>query len=414
MVQDVLESVGAGLDPRAVGGAAGAGARPDRRSPARSRIVLERHLEVAQPGDQACRPRAARAGRSDTRCRGRSRPAAAGRARRSGAARRRQSGQPREASDREHAVRRPCRASWTLGPPESQALSRRLAPGARLRRSGVVELAGDRAQDEAGRLGALAAELLALVLLERPHQVAEASGRASASARGRPPRTPPPAGDRRPGVVHRVALGRDPLRGTRPGRPRPPVRCWPSSAASHRAAAGPAAPACGGSCATGRRRRRARVAAAGIRLSRAARRDRQSDSRTLMWISSHQRPSRQIASRERPSSDEAALLVGADGPLVELEHGQRDPMQPERPEGVVEHQLGRLGAVARAPRVLLADRDVEERRAVVAVELAERAACRSAGPSSRIVDRHRQRIRAQRPAPGRSARSRRVASGASW
>ena len=66
-------------------------------------------------------------------------------------------------------------------------------------------------------------------------------------------------------------------------------------------------------------------------------------------------------------------------------------MEPERPERVVEHQLRRLGAVAVAPRVRLADRDVVERRAVLAVELAE-----GAGPDQAVgrllVDGHRQRV----------------------
>ena len=70
--------------------------------------------------------------------------------------------------------------------------------------------------------------------------------------------------------------------------------------------------------------------------------------------------------------------------------------RPERPERVVHHQLGRLRAVALAPRIGLADRDVEQGRAVVAVELAERA-----GPDEPVavalVDGHRQRIRPDDP-----------------
>ncbi len=65
---------------------------------------------------------------------------------------------------------------------------------------------------------------------------------------------------------------------------------------------------------------------------------RHSDSRTLIASSSHQRPSRQIDSRERPSITKPTARVGADRPLVELEHGQGDPVEPERPEGVVDHQ----------------------------------------------------------------------------
>jgi hypothetical protein len=42
-------------------------------------------------------------------------------------------------------------------------------------------------------------------------------------------------------------------------------------------------------------------------------------------------------------------------------------------ERVGEHEPGRVGAVAVTPAVLLADRDVVQRGAVVAVELAERA-----------------------------------------
>src|SRR5574340_396766 len=69
---------------------------------------------------------------------------------------------------------------------------------------------------------------------------------------------------------------------------------------------------------------------------------------------------------------EAGLLVGPDGPLVEGEHAQPHAMQPERLEGVREHQLDRLRAQAMAPRVGLADRDVEERGAVVGVQSGER------------------------------------------
>ena len=94
----------------------------------------------------------------------------------------------------------------------------------------------------------------------------------------------------------------------------------------------------------------------------------------------------------RPAlDDEAAALVGPDRPLVELEDVERDAVQPERPERVVEHQLGRFGAVALAPRIGLADGDVIERRTVLAVELAE-----GAGPDQAVgrllVDGHRQRL----------------------
>ena len=86
---------------------------------------------------------------------------------------------------------------------------------------------------------------------------------------------------------------------------------------------------------------------------------------------------------------EAHPLVGPDRALVEREHRQGDPVQAERAEGVVDHQRGRLGAVAVAPGVVLADRDVEQRRAVVRVELAERA--RADEPARRPhVDAHRE------------------------
>ena len=66
-------------------------------------------------------------------------------------------------------------------------------------------------------------------------------------------------------------------------------------------------------------------------------------------------------------------------------------MEPQGPEGVVDHQLGRLGAIALAPGVRFADGDVVERRPVVPVELAERA-----GPDQPVgrplVDGHRQRV----------------------
>src|SRR3954470_22848639 len=74
--------------------------------------------------------------------------------------------------------------------------------------SGVVELAVDRAEDEPCRLGALAAELLALVLLEGLHQVAEVlvhRGRSDEVARGEGRVEPC---DRGPRVVHAVAFGR--------------------------------------------------------------------------------------------------------------------------------------------------------------------------------------------------------------
>ena len=72
--------------------------------------------------------------------------------------------------------------------------------------------------------------------------------------------------------------------------------------------------------------------------------------------------------------------------------------RPSELERVVHHQPRRLAAVAVAPGVALADRDVEQGRAVVAVELAERARAdepvgladvdahrEESGPSARIV-----------------------------
>ena len=84
---------------------------------------------------------------------------------------------------------------------------------------------------------------------------------------------------------------------------------------------------------------------------------------------------------------------------------------PSVAERVVEHQLGRLGAVAVAPGVLLADRDVVQRRAVVAVELAERArADQPVGRRARGWPSPATRCR--RPARRRTARSRPARIGA--
>ena len=214
-----------------------------------------------------------------------------------------------------------------------------------------------------------------------------------------------------PGVVHRVALRHDQVADIPPGRvgsrarrssreppDRPPDADRPSAVARMRPS----------------RRRPPRPPRAGSPRSAsssisAARSRRQSDSSTLIASSSHQRPSRKIDSRDAPLDDEAAALVGPDRPLVELEDEQRDAVQPERPERVLEHQPRRLGAVALAPGVLLADRDVVQRRAVVPVELAERAgadeAIRARGrgwPSPARPDR--------RPVRRRTARSPRRAS----
>ena len=65
---------------------------------------------------------------------------------------------------------------------------------------------------------------------------------------------------------------------------------------------------------------------------------------------------------------------------------------------MVEHQPGRLGAIAVAPGILLADRDVVQGRTVVAVELGQRA-----GPDEpiRLANMHRQRKRLRTKRPGR-------------
>src|SRR5947207_3224123 len=103
----------------------------------------------------------------------------------------------------------------------------------------------------------------------------------------------------------------------------------------------------------------------------------------------------------RPTLDrEADLQVGLDRPLVELEHRQRDAVEPEDLEGMLEHELRRLGAVTVAPRVLLAERDVVQGGAVVAVELAERTAADQAPrllPRGPEVDRQREGVRADDP-----------------
>ena len=141
-----------------------------------------------------------------------------------------------------------------------------------------------------------------------------------------------------------------------------------------------------------------------------ASRARQSASRMLIETSSHHRPSRRIASRGAALGHESAWRVGADRPLVELEDRQGDPVQPERPERVVDHQPGRLGPVAVAPGIRLADRDVVQGRPVVAVELAEGA---GADQAVRCPGRGWPwpANRARSPGRGRTGRSRRPASG---
>src|SRR5262245_20662809 len=150
--------------------------------------------------------------------------------------------------------------------------------------SGVVQLAVDRPEDESGRLGALPTEFLALVLLERDHEIGEVlveSGGPDEVARGKCRIEPY---DGLPGVVDSVALGvhqrpeigpRSRRRGTgRTHRRRPRVGSRPSD-----------------------RRPPPTPAAATSGVWRAS----QSAWRMLIVTSSHHRPSRQIASRARPS-----------------------------------------------------------------------------------------------------------------
>ena len=168
--------------------------------------------------------------------------------------------------------------------------------------SGVVQLAGDRAQDEPRGLGRLAAELLALVLLQRQRRGRRASRRASASAAGPRRRTRPRGRPRRAAR----SRPRDPSPPCAPGTPPAPRRrrgrCWarrlPAGVLDRDALAGRGA---GRGC----RRCGGRAGSGGTRPSATARscqRElRHSGSSTLMCSSSHQRPSRQIASRARPS-----------------------------------------------------------------------------------------------------------------
>src|SRR5690242_14972448 len=99
---------------------------------------------------------------------------------------------------------------WTLGLPESQVAAT----------SGLIELAIDRAEDEPGGLGTLPAEVLALVLLERQHQVGEVlvhrrrPQEVTGGERG------VQSGDDAPRVVYHVALGADQLADVAPRRVR--------------------------------------------------------------------------------------------------------------------------------------------------------------------------------------------------
>src|ERR1019366_789317 len=97
-----------------------------------------------------------------------------------------------------------------------------------------------------------------------------------------------------------------------------------------------------------------------------------------------------------PLDHEAGASVRSDRPLVEGEHAQPDPVEPEALEGMLDHQPGGLPPEALAPGVLLTDGDVEQGGSVLAVELAE-----GAGPEQSIgrplVDRHGQRIGTKDP-----------------
>ena len=192
----------------------------------------------------------------------------------------RQPGEPREAADGEQVV-------VHVGHREPSTY-----PRVKRELSGVVQLAADGPQDEARGLRRLAAELLAVVLLQGQREVARASPRAPASSRARPRRTPRRA--RRPPVARSRPRGPAPpsAPGRLPARRRPPGPCSATSAAPR---AGP----------LGHLASRPRPAPVRRRPSAAARSCqrvlRHSGSRTLMCSSSHHRPSRQIASRARPS-----------------------------------------------------------------------------------------------------------------
>ena len=170
-------------------------------------------------------------------------------------------------------------------------------------------------------------------------------GRGTGCAAARPPRRRPPAARRRRAVVHRMALLGD-------------DRAHSARACS---AAGPDAgghPAVVDSWSSTRR--------AWSPRARATRRPaRPSGSRP----STGRRARSPRAAGPRPGSRPSR---SPDRPLVEGEDGQADAVQPEALEGVPEHQLGRLGAHALAPRVALADGDVEQHGAVVGVEGGER------------------------------------------
>ena len=88
---------------------------------------------------------------------------------------------------------------------------------------------------------------------------------------------------------------------------------------------------------------------------------------------------------------------------VVREDRQANAVQAQPLEGMLEHQLGRLGAQAATPGVALADRDVEQHRAVVAVERAERREA-DQPPIGQLDDASRRARRAPACAAGRSAR----------
>ena len=311
-VQDALEPERPGLDPRRGAPAGAAAARPGRPS---EQVAdrLERDLQVAHPDDRARRlellapvravvrplvdPRRPQQvqlvvvpQRSDAQARQPGEPSDGQQVVHS--RHRGPSGYPRvkglvarlrRLSSSRSMARRMNRAASALLPPSFWSSScSSAAPG----RRGTVQRrpsARGRRRERRVEPRATAARALSTVW-----PFAAISSRTS--ARRRPPRRPgsssPPA-DRPPQPVRRSGLDR--LR-----RPAP-----------------------SGTVVDPRRpRRRARRQAA---LAVDA---RQSDSSMLIASSSHQRPSRQIDSRERPSSTNPHALVGADRPLVELEDEQ--------------------------------------------------------------------------------------------
>ena len=171
----------------------------------------------------------------------------------------------------------------------------------------------------------------ALVLLERPHEVAEeqVQRRRPLQVAGRERRLQP--GDRGPGVVDGVALGDDQLADVGPGRVGGRPQCWSSQPPDASGAAG----ASGRSSlrpepsAVGFQERRRRAAPA-LRLG--SRRPRSRWRAPVGLEHAHRQlvPPATVAEDRlaRPAlDDEAAALVGPDRALVELEHEQRDAVQ---------------------------------------------------------------------------------------